>query len=204
MCKICGFKTEKREINNITYHVCRNCDFLFKDDAHLLSKELEFNRYKQHNNNDENYFNYLSNVYDGISSYVCGRVLDYGCGDNHFLANIVSNNGYICDYYDLYFYPDENYLNNKYHTIILSEVIEHLSNPLSELEKLVSILEKDGHLIIKTNLLNENINLNSWWYLRDSTHVCFYSYKTFLKVCELFSLEIIYCNDKDLIILKKV
>ena len=204
MCKICGFLTNLCEINNIRYHICPNCGFLSKDEQHFLTSELEFERYKQHDNNNEGYFTYLFNVYESISNYVEGRVLDFGCGESHYLANIISDKGYVCDYYDLYFFPNESYLNNVYNTIIMSEVIEHLADPLIELKKLVDLLDSNGKLIIKTFLLKDNISLKSWWYLRDSTHISFFTYKSFLKICELFSLEVIYCNDKDLIILKKV
>ena len=134
-----------------------------------------------------------------INEYLTGKTLDFGCGDNHILATLIG-----ADYYDKYFYPNENYLHEIYDTIIMEEVIEHLVNPLDELAKLVNVLTNKGKLIIRTQLLKTDADLEKWWYLRDETHVCFYSYQTFKRICELFSLKIIYCNDKDLIILKKV
>lgn len=69
---------------------------------------------------------------------------------------------------------------------------------------LSKVLNDSGNLIIRTRLLNEDTDLSNWWYLRDQTHVCFFSYQTFEKICELLNLRIIYCNDVDLIILQKV
>ena len=92
----------------------------------------------------------------------------------------------------------------KYDTIILEEVIEHLKEPLEDLMRLSLILNDAGKLIIRTRLFNEETDLPNWWYLRDQTHICFFSYQTFKKICELLNLRIIYCNDVDLIILQKV
>ena len=94
MCKICGFETEKQVINNILYHKCKNCGFLSKDDLYMLSSDLEFERYKRHNNNDSGYINYQTNFYLMIKDYLKGKILDSGCGDNHILANIIEKNGY--------------------------------------------------------------------------------------------------------------
>lgn len=204
MCKICGFKTKKIEINGIIYHKCLNCGFMYKDESHILSSELEFDRYKLHNNNDKDYYLYQKSFFEEIEKYLSGNILDYGCGDNHILSNIINEEGYYCSFYDLYFYDNEDTLLNLYNVIILEEVIEHLKSPITILKKLYSLLNKDGLFIIRTRLLNKNINLNSWWYLRDTTHISFFSFKSFQICCELLRMNIIYCNDKDLIILKKV
>ena len=31
-------------------------------------------------------------------------IIDYGCGQIHMLSDILNDNGYVCDYYDLYYY----------------------------------------------------------------------------------------------------
>jgi hypothetical protein len=103
----------------------------------------------------------------------------------------------------LYFYPEINYKNTKYDSIILEEVIEHLKDPISALKDLILLLNDNGRLIIRTNLITDKINLNNWWYLRDITHISFFEFKTFETICELLTLKIIYCNSKDLIILQK-
>ena len=204
MCKICGFDTKNITINRILYHKCPNCGFLYKDKSVILSSEEEFDRYKHHNNNDEGYYNYQMNFYEMIKPFLKGEVLDYGCGDNHILSNILNDQGYHSSFYDLYFYDDKTILNQIYDVIILEEVIEHLKNPIVVLKELVKILSKEGHIIIRTNLLKESINLGSWWYLRDSTHISFFTYDSFLICSQLLGLDIIYCNDKDLIIMKRV
>ena len=130
-------------------------------------------------------------------------MLDFGCGNNHILANIINENNINSSYFDIYFYPDESYKKSLYDAIIMEEVIEHLSDPVSVLKELISLLEENGKLIIKTMFIKEDTNLKNWWYLRDITHISFFSFKTFSYLSKLLSLEIIYCNDKDLIILQK-
>lgn len=204
MCKICGFEDENLNINSILYHKCLKCGFLSKDDSHILSSEEEHKRYRLHNNNDEGYYNYQKKFFLQIEPYLFGDVLDYGCGDNHILANIISSNGYNSSYYDLYFYNENSVLEKLYDVIILEEVIEHIKDPLLLLKKLKLLLNVSGKLIIRTNLLKDSINLNNWWYLRDTTHISFFTYESFLKCSQLLGMNIIYCNEKDLIIMKKV
>lgn len=204
MCKICGNSTKLLSINNIFYRKCSLCDFLFKTDEYILSSKSEFERYKLHNNNDQGYIDYQKNFYNDIKGFLYGKVLDYGCGDNHVLASIISDSGFDSSFYDLYFYHDEKVLNEKYDIIILEEVIEHLKDPLGEIKKLLEILNNSGKIIIRTQLLNYKVDLSKWWYLRDSTHISFFSFKTFKYICELFNLNIIYCNDKDILVLEKV
>ena len=204
MCKICNSCTTTTKYNNITYHICDKCGFIYKDDSLILSSEDEFNRYLQHDNDDsDSYYKYQENFFFMIKDFVSSKVLDYGCGNNHILANVLQENGLETYYYDLYFYNDENYKKYRYKAIILEEVIEHLKDPLHVLSKLLDLLEDGGNLIIRTRFIPKE-NFQSWWYLRDTTHISFFAYETFLYLGYYFNLTVIYCNDKDLIILKKV
>ena len=65
------------------------------------------------------------------------------------------------------------------------------------------LLKEKGNIIIRTRFIPINIFEGNWWYLRDITHISFFDLKTFLYLCEHFNLKIIYCNDKDLIVLQK-
>ena len=204
MCKICNNPTEIIIIDKITYHMCSHCKFLSKTDEFIPDHDKEYNRYLKHDNNDnEDYINYQKKFFHDINNYLGENVLDFGCGNNHILANIIRNNGYICDYYDLYFYPDSNYKKTSYDAIILEEVIEHLKDPLNTLKDLVCYLNSGGNLIIKTMFIPNDIMQKKWWYLRDTTHISFFDLETFSYLSKLLSLQIIYCNDKDLIILQK-
>lgn len=204
MCKICKNETVVKEIGNVKYNYCLKCGFLSKDDMFILSNEDEFLRYQKHNNNEnDGYIKYQEKFYQEIEDFLDGNVLDYGCGDNHILADIINKNNKKCDWYDLYFYPVENYKKHRYRAIILEEVIEHLKDPLSVLENLINYLDDNGKLLIRTLMIPSSIFDKSWWYLRDSTHISFFDYNTFKYLSDFLNLNIIYFNDKDLIILQK-
>ena len=205
MCKICGQTTREILIDKIKYDSCDSCGFLAKTTQFIPDSEEEYNRYLLHDNNsNDGYILYQEKFYNDIQKFLGQRVLDYGCGNNHILSDIIEKNGHNSSYYDLYFYPDENYKKASYDAIILEEVIEHLSNPLEVLRELVLLLEKDGNLIIRTQFIPTDLLEKKWWYLRDITHISFFNFQTFEYLSKLLSLQIIYCNEKDLIILKKV
>lgn len=204
MCKICQNYSAKITIDKIEYDYCEECGFLSKTDLFIPSKNTEFNRYLQHeNNSSEGYIKYQDNFYQSIKSYLGFEVLDFGCGNNHILADIINGEGLNCSYYDLYFYPEENYKKRLYDAIIMEEVIEHLKDPIAVLKELISLLKDGGKLIIRTMFIPTDFKINKWWYLRDITHISFFDFKTFSYLSKLLSLTIIYCNDKDLIILQK-
>ena len=204
MCKICNNSTEIILIDNVVYHFCPHCKFLAKTEMFIPSALEEYNRYLKHENNaNDDYLNYQKKFYNDIKNFLGESVLDFGCGNNHILANILLENGYNCSYYDIYFYPEENYKKGRYDAIIMEEVIEHLANPLAVLEELISNLNDGGNLIIKTMFIPNDFKDKKWWYLRDTTHISFFDLKTFSYLSKLLSLQIIYCNDKDLIILQK-
>lgn len=205
MCKICKNQTTIKYIGNIKYHFCNNCNFLYKDDQHILNSEEEFLRYQKHNNNqNQDYLIYQETFYRQISEFLGKKVLDFGCGDNHILADIIKENEHEIMFFDKYFYPDENYKKYRYDAVILEEVIEHLSDPLTVLKELTTLLETGGKFVVRTMMIPNDVFSKNWWYLRDSTHISFFNYKTFSYLCELLQMKIIYFNDKDLIILQKV
>jgi hypothetical protein len=105
--------------------------------------------------------------------------LDFGCGRTDLLAQLFWEKNFLVDSFDLYFLPDEKIWTKKYHFIILSEVIEHLRDPILELGKLRKMLLPDGKIFIKTKLHpGEKSLFDNWFYKRDSTHVQFFNSKS--------------------------
>lgn len=204
MCKICGNLTKNILINKVKYEFCEHCGFLCKTEDYILTPQDEYNRYLLHSNSEnEDYLNYQKKFYCEIKEFLGKRVLDYGCGDNHILVNILKENNHEALYYDLYFYPDEKYKKCLYDAIILEEVIEHLKDPLSVVSNLIKLLNDGGKLIIRTNFIPNNVFDINWWYLRDTTHISFFDVKTFQYIGNLLSMRIIYCNEKDLVVFEK-
>ena len=204
MCKICGKDTIKKVINNYEYDFCPCCGFLAKDDKYILNSAEEFDRYLKHNNGDnDGYIKYQEKFYLEIKDFLGQNNLDFGCGANHILANILNENNHKTSFFDLYFYPDENYKKHLYDAIILEEVIEHLASPAEVIQEISKLLNSKGKIIVRTQFIPEDVFTKNWWYLRDTTHISFFDLKTFDYLCEHFNFKNIYCNGKDLIILQK-
>ncbi len=175
------------------YNVCRSCSLVFVPRNELISPSLEKSRYESHEN-DENrqYQNYLSIIADAISQKLpaVGFGLDFGCGRTNLLANLLRNKGHEVISYDIFFYPAQNYLESQYDFIIMSEVIEHLREPSTELEKIKELLNPDGILFIKTKLLPETLKeFENWFYKRDMTHVQFFSNESLSALSALLGLS---------------
>ena len=194
----CGFKMDRIKINKDEFYDCPNCQYLRRID--LVSPKLEKERYDKHIC-DASYIKYMESIYLEIEKYIYGNdILDYGCGQIHALSDILKENGYNSDYYDLYYYPKLE--NRKYDTIILIEVFEHIANPVLELRKIKDMLNINGRIIIATNFRAKE--LNNWWYLRDKTHVSIFSSDSIKYLSDKlgFKYEIIY--ERNLIILTSI
>ncbi|MDE7213235.1 MAG: class I SAM-dependent methyltransferase, partial [Anaeroplasmataceae bacterium] len=147
--------------------VCSYCGLITKKNYISFSEERK--RYDAHNC-DEGYKSYMKSLFIKIKSFIKGTTLDYGCGQIHYLADLLSVNGIPSNYYDLHYYP--NLPDKTFDTIILVEVFEHLKEPYSELLKLKSLLNPKGRIIIITKPY-DGVDLNTWWYFRDTTHISF-------------------------------
>ena len=129
------------------------------------------------------------------------RVLDYGCGPCPVLVDLLRRAGYDAVGYDPLFAPDAD-LSRPFDTVISVETFEHFANPRAELHRIASLLRPGGHLIITTLFHHGPAGIPNWWYARDKTHVSFYSPATLRWICEHFSFTTLYCDDKNLAILR--
>ncbi|PHS57799.1 MAG: 2-polyprenyl-3-methyl-5-hydroxy-6-metoxy-1,4-benzoquinol methylase [Sulfurimonas sp.] len=129
--------------------------------------------------------------------------LDFGCGEGEVLAIILERNDIKCDRYDLFYFPNKVYKDKTYELILSTEVIEHLNNPIEILKELISHIKKDGFLVLMTAFRPLDIQeFLTWWYIRDITHIGFFTIKTFEYLAKELNLEIIKHNDKNTIMFK--
>jgi 2-polyprenyl-3-methyl-5-hydroxy-6-metoxy-1,4-benzoquinol methylase len=83
--------------------------------------------------------------------------------------------------YDPYFADDPTALTQSYDFITCSETAEHFHRPAESFALLDCLLRPGGWLGLMTNLRPGNGNAADfarWHYVRDPTHVCFYSLET--------------------------
>ena len=84
---------------------------------------------------------------------------------------------------------------NSFNLIIFSEIIEHLSNPVSVLKKLLPLLKKDGYLVVTTpnvfrwqNIINLNFGKNIYFPLFQLEQPINFRHQREYSLAELISL----------------
>ena len=210
-CKICGNQVQTLMDTqfDVDYFLCLNCEYLFQDETTCLSSEEEKQIYLSHENSADN-VGYVNRFREMIETYLLPEnptnlnVLDFGSGPEPVLADLLKSYGFSVDIFDPYFAPDQGYRHRTYDIITLTEVVEHLKDPLSELAALVHLLKLGGRLAIMTQFhpMNEREFLN-WWYRRDPTHIGFFRTKTFGIIANQLSLKIAECDNQSFCLLKK-
>jgi SAM-dependent methyltransferase len=129
-------------------------------------------------------------------------VLDYGCGPSPVLAELLKREGFSCDVYDPFFFP--SFPEGSYDLVISTEVFEHLREIRAELYRIHKLIKPGGYLAIMTSQHDVVCDFENWWYKNDPTHICFFSTSTYDWLAKEFGFEIIYRDNKNFIILKKM
>lgn len=202
-CKICGHDTisYQHPKMDILFHECTNCEFIFKDEINYVSREKEIKKYDEHHNSldDVGYVNFLT---DFIESAVwpfikAGKALDFGSGPSPILAAILKDVYHFdVDIYDLYYAIDKIYEKKLYDLITTTEVIEHLIDPLKAFQLFHKHLKPQGILSIMTLFHpKDKDTLFNWHYIRDDTHISFFTLKTLRYIANLYHFDLIDTND---------
>lgn len=203
-CKICGSETEKiyHPRWGHKYHYCKYCDFIAKDESELISQEEELQIYNQHNNSIEDpkyvayFYKFLKEaVFEYTSEGKSG--FDFGSGPSPVLAELLKkNHGYTMDIYDKFYSTQKVYLNQKYDLVTATEVVEHLTNPVEYFELFAGLLKEKGVLSVMTLFHKcDEEHFWNWHYIRDKSHISFYTSKTMQTIAEQVGLKVIYTND---------
>ena len=188
------------------YLQCPACHLVFVPPAYYLSTEEEKAEYDLHQNNpaDTGYERFLNRLFEpvhrGLPPGSSG--LDFGCGAGPLLADMFKAAGHKMAVYDPHYAPDVAVLAAVYEFITASEVLEHLQKPGEVLDQLVSILKPGGLLGLMTGMVRDRTAFAGWHYIRDLTHVCFFSRATFNWVADRWGLQVIFMDDR-VVLLKK-
>jgi SAM-dependent methyltransferase len=211
-CKICNCNTTViRDAKSIKiYYRCLECDYVFLDSKHYLDATLEKKHYDNHDNN-LNSLGYVKMFEKLIDEFVITKkdeintALDFGCGQGEVLPILLERCEISCDRYDLFYFPKKVYKDKVYDLICSTEVIEHLVNPLDALKELLSHLKKDAYLLLMTYFHpSDDEKFLKWFYIKDVTHIGFFSIKTFEHLACEFDLKIIKHNNKNCVMFKKL
>jgi SAM-dependent methyltransferase len=192
----------------MTFHECLHCEVIYKDEKDKISLEDEKKVYELHENSIENegYVNFLSNFVDSaLYPFIKkGRLLDFGSGPEPVLKSILEDRyRFEVDIFDFFYAPKASVFNKMYDGITSTEVFEHLWEPVDALQKLKSILKKDGILAIMTLFHPKNQDIFfDWFYIRDPSHVTFFTPKTFEVMAKKVGMTVIDTNGHRYITLK--
>ena len=203
LCKVCSKSTTDFVAghNVIRYHHCPDCQFIFMDEAFRLPPDQEKARYLLHGNtlSNKGYVEMLEGFISGavLPYKTAGKALDYGCGPEPVLAELLRRKGFAAHAYDLYFAPGPVLESKMYDVITATEVLEHLKEPIAILEMLKGFLKPDGILAVMTLLHANDIEaFKKWWYPTDPTHIAFFSERTLGFMAQKAGLRVLMCDGK--------
>jgi len=190
------------------YYRCSCCDLIFVSRECYLSEYEEKARYDSHNNDpdDPRYRNFFKQLLTPLLAILPSNSygLDFGSGPGPTLSLMLEECGHKVDLYDKFYAQNDAVFQNRYDFITATEVVEHLPNPLKDLEALVKILQKGGILAIMTEIVFPQLDFRNWYYKNDPSHVCFYSEKTFVYLANLLGLEIVTISERVIILRKNI
>lgn len=191
---------------NRQFYRCEYCRLLFADPSQLPDRSTEKTRYETHQNSTEDagYIAFLNRAVQPSLAYLNAnsKVLDYGCGPGPAIDFILKKQGIDCLNYDPIFFP--NIPQQKFDAVISTECIEHFHNTRVEFEKMLSFLKPGGLLTLMTDPYTEETDFNTWYYLKDPTHVSLFHSDTFHYLSETFGLELLLKPERRVYIFKKI
>ncbi len=207
-CPLCSsdaldlFFEDKKRI----YLRCYDCTLVFVPKRYWFSAEDEKATYDLHENDakDQGYRQFLSRLSTPLLEKLDSKQkgLDFGCGPGPTLSILLEERGHKVDLYDPIYYNDSSIFYRSYDFICATEVVEHLHEPNKVFITLFKMLKYGGWLGIMTKMVIDEDAFRQWHYIRDMTHICFYSKSTFEYLAQRFNAELSFAAN-DVILLNK-
>ena len=189
------------------YLRCLSCDFVFVPKMYHLSDAEEKSRYDTHNNdpNDHRYRHFLSQLLVPLLERIQQKSngLDFGSGPGPTLSLMLEECGHSVDLYDKFYANDISVFEKKYDFITATEVVEHLSEPMAEISRLIEMLNNQGHLAVMTQILTPQIDFSSWYYKNDSSHIGFFTKKSLSFLASYLNIEVYFISERVVFFQKK-
>ena len=208
ICPLCGDNhiSDYHRDSKRAYYQCALCQLVFVPEQYHLSAALEKAVYDQHENHpdDPGYRQFLSRLATPLLERLpnSAKGLDFGCGPGPTLSLILEKAGHQVALFDLFYANNPAMLEHSYDFITATEVVEHLSRPGVELNRLWQLIKPGGLLGIMTKQVIDKVSFARWHYKNDPTHISFFSSATFSYLIEVWGASPVYMGD-DVIILRK-
>ena len=206
-CPLCSqlVSHQMRDLTNSELYHCRNCELIFKNPKVHPSQSEEAERYLEHNNDESSkgYVDFLNKAVKPTRNFMEPGMegLDYGCGPNPVLSQIITEAGFTCANYDPIFFPELP--DERMDFIFATECFEHFFDSIKEMRLITALLRPGGILTIMTNRWRELDKVADWWYVRDKTHVVFYHQKSFEYICKTFGYSVLFDDGESVLVLQK-
>jgi len=211
LCKVCNYTSHmiKDSKKNIHYYRCDFCQFVWLDEAFMVTKEREKKQYDQHNNSLEN-IGYVQMFEDFIDEAIAPYLpniqtaLDFGSGPTPVFSKLLERRDLKVDIYDIYYAPKRVFEDKSYDLITSTEVFEHLSKPLETLKMLTEHLNPKGYTVLMTKFppKDDQVFLD-WWYRRDATHISFFTPKSFEIMAQKTGLKVLKILNDNVVVFQK-
>ncbi|MEJ2742987.1 MAG: class I SAM-dependent methyltransferase [Gammaproteobacteria bacterium] len=175
------------------YLRCQSCHLVYVPPQYHLSFEEQKCVYDQHENHAEHtgYRHFLSRLLNPLLTRLpsSSSGLDFGCGPSPVLAGMIQSAGHHVTLYDPLYANNPAVLHAQYDFITATEVIEHVFDPARELNTLWNCLRPNGILALMTKLVKDQNAFTTWHYIRDITHINFFSPETFQWLSQCWHTE---------------
>jgi Zn ribbon nucleic-acid-binding protein len=185
---------------------CKDCGYIHVPKQYHLSESEEKLRYDTHNNDsqDARYRQFLSQLTIPLQGLIPENSigLDFGSGPGPTLSLMLEEVGHQVDLYDKFYATNERVFDKEFDFVTLSEVIEHLSDPVFELERLKSILKTECCIAIMTQILTNEIDFSDWYYKNDPSHIGFYTRKSLIFLGNYLGFEVSFHSDRVIFFIK--
>lgn len=161
---------------------CSQCDLIFKNPEDYWGWEKQKQRYEFHHNSSEDtgYLQYFEQLLKPLGPFLKNieQGLDWGSGPEPVLKKLLEQKNVKMNIYDPIYQSDEKVLQSQYSLITCTEVAEHFTNPQQSFTAINSCLQENAIFAGMTQFHQGPDHYANWWYVKDPTHVSFYSEKT--------------------------
>lgn len=192
ICQVCQSSSVEpiSSVQALSWLQCGCCHAAWMADSERSPPVTGKSIQKLHANDpaDAEYRDHLDGLVQGLKNKLkVGSVgLDYGCGPNPGLAQLLFEAGYIMNLYDPFYAPDPVRLDRTYDFIACNEVIEHFEAPITEFSRLNTLLKPGGWLGILSSYRIDNDGFENLRRRQDPAGIVFYSPETFQLIADRF------------------
>lgn len=122
--------------------------------------------------------------------------MDFGSGPGPILDILFEREGFTVRNYDPYFEPLDLKDLSPFDFVTCTEVFEHFYHPQREMENMISLIKKQGYLLLMTQFRENLSHFSNWGYRMDNTHVGFLNDKSLSWLALNWGFEILSRQDR--------